>query len=188
MADDRHPPTRSEPSRLALTRGRGGTRAVSGLLQQGVAVVAKTGCSVLEFLIEQLGLAPDYVAGRITTVFLDGQVVDALDTATLRDGARLTLSAAMPGLVGATLRRSGVYARMRAEITRAPDRTATAAAANGIVHVKLFNLLIEELGPVLLARGVVVPYRDAMDALGGWCAGLDALREGAPVSLRVSFA
>jgi hypothetical protein len=95
----------------------------------------------------------------------------------------------MPGLVGATLRRSGAYARMRAEITRAPDRLAAPpAAGEGIVHVKVFNLLIEELGPVLLARGVVVPYREAMDALGGWCAGLDALREGAPVSLRVSFA
>ena len=66
--------------------------------------------------------------------------------------AWLALSAAMPGLVGATLRRGGTYAAMRAAITRAAERGAAAAREEPLVRVKLFNLLIDELGPLLLAR------------------------------------
>ncbi len=123
-------------------------------------------CSVLELLVEHLRLTPEYVAGRITTVFLDGQVVDVLECAILRDGSRLALSAAMPGLVGATLRRSGAYAAMRAEITRTPEQGRDPGNGGSVlVHVPLFNLLIQELGPALLGRGVVLE-RASLDALG----------------------
>jgi hypothetical protein len=100
-----------------VTLSRAELRRFTALLQGGVAVrvVAR---SVLGFLVEEVGLTPEYVRERITTVFLDGQVVDVLEGAMLRQGSRLALSAAMPGLVGATLRRSGPYAAMRAEITR----------------------------------------------------------------------
>ena len=122
--------------------------------------------SVLEFLVEDLGLTPEYVRQRITTVFLDGQVVDVLEDAALREGSRLALSAAMPGLVGATLRRSGPYAAMRAEITRpAEHEVHVCSAATTVVEVKLFNLLIDEIGPVLLERGVLLE-REAVVALG----------------------
>jgi hypothetical protein len=123
--------------------------------------------SVLEFLVQDLGLTPEYVRQRITTVFLDGQVVDVLEDAALREGSRLALSAAMPGLVGATLRRSGPYAAMRAEITRpAEHEVHVGSAATTVVEVKLFNLLIDEIGPVLLERGVLLE-REAVVALGG---------------------
>ncbi len=122
--------------------------------------------SVLAFLVQDLGLTPEYVRQRITTVFLDGQVVDVLEDAMLRDGSRLALSAAMPGLVGATLRRSGPYAAMRAEITRASEHEVHArSAGTGVIHVKLFNLLLDELGPLLLERGVLLE-REALAALG----------------------
>lgn len=137
----------------------------TGLLQRGVAVRARSGLSVERFLVGELALDPRYVAERITTVFLDGRVVDRLQDAVVRDGSLLALSAAMPGLVGATLRRSGYYAAMRSAITHAgapaePERGAV------LVRVKLFNLLIAELGPVLLARGVVVPREEAALLLG----------------------
>jgi hypothetical protein len=129
----------------------------TALLQRGVALRLARPCSVLAFLVGHVGLTPEYVAQRITTVFLDGQVVDVLERAMLREGSRLALSAAMPGLVGATLRRSGAYAAMRAEITRAAEHDVDPGkSASIVVHVKLFNLLIQEIGPALLERGVLV--------------------------------
>lgn len=122
--------------------------------------------SVLGFLVDDVGLTPEYVQQRITTVFLDGKVVDVLEDAMLREGSRLALSAAMPGLVGATLRRSGPYAAMRAEITRAAEHEVhVCPAATTVVEVKLFNLLIDEIGPLLLERGVLLE-REAVVALG----------------------
>ncbi len=151
---------------MTLTLDRAEFARFKALLQRGVAVRLGACRSVLGFLVEEVGLTPVYVRQRITTVFLDGQVVDVLEDAMLREGSRLALSAAMPGLVGATLRRSGPYAAMRAEITRAADhelQPPTGAAT--VIHVKLFNLLIEEIGPTLLGRGVLLE-REAIRALG----------------------
>jgi hypothetical protein len=136
------------------------------LLQRGVAMRIAAPRSALQFLTEDLGLDPRYVEERISTVFLDGAVVDALGAASLRAGSLLALSAAMPGLVGATLRRAGRYAAMRAEITSARGLApAGGGTANALVHVKLFNLLLDEIGPVVLARGVVLPPDEACGVL-----------------------
>jgi hypothetical protein len=52
-----------------------------------------------------------------------------------------------------------------------------------VVQVKLFNLLIAELGPVLLGHGVIVSRREAEVLLRGASAG--ALPAGDAVELRV---
>lgn len=135
------------------------------LLQRGVAVPATTGVSVAAFLTEQLRVDPGTIANRISTVFLDGSVVDCLERAVLRPGSVLALSAAMPGLVGATLRRGGFYASMRADITRADDAPVAAEPCAGTIQLKLFNLLIAELGPLVLARGLLVSPAEARAAL-----------------------
>lgn len=135
------------------------------LLQAGVEVRARTGGSVLAFLADELGIPAAEIAERVSTVFLDGDVVDDLEAAVLRDGARLALSGALPGLVGATLRRGGAYAAMRAAITRRPEATGAAPAGTGTVRVKLFNLLVAELGPALLRHGFLVEA-EAARALG----------------------
>ncbi|BDG05559.1 hypothetical protein [Anaeromyxobacter oryzae] len=151
--------------RVTLALAPAQFHAVTGLLQAGVTVPVRTGCSVLSFLTDELGIDPRDVQARITTVFLDGKVVDALDAAIIQDGSWLALSAAMPGLVGATLRRSGAYSAMRAEITWSRDPTEHApTGVHGLVHVKLFNLLIDELGPALLRRGIVLGAREASEA------------------------
>ena len=48
---------------------------------------------------------------------LDGKPVDDIGAALVQDGSTLALSAAMPGLVGATLRRGGAYSSFRSAIT-----------------------------------------------------------------------
>lgn len=125
------------------------------LLQGGVQIGGNVGCSVKSFLCEQLGIAPEYLEKRIQTIFLDGKPVDDVDTATVNDGTALSLSAAMPGLVGAVMRRGGYYAPMRDQISYRKE-TTSATQQPGKVFMKLFNLPLRELGPLFLERGILV--------------------------------
>ncbi len=135
------------------------------LLQYGFSIRARVGCSVNDFLRNEIG-ADRNTIDKIQSIFLDGSPVDDLDSAIVRDGAMLALSAAMPGLVGATLRRGGVYASFRGSITYR-DTGVACAAGNGLVRLKLFNLLLEELGPGFLERGILVNSSDFMDFVKG---------------------
>jgi hypothetical protein len=161
----------------------------NALLQRGVAVRTTAGRSVGSFLRDQLGLAPEYVEGRITTVFLDGQVVDRIDDATFRARSVLALSAAMPGLVGATLRRAGYYAAMRSEITHARSLSAPAPGGErAVVRVKLFNLLLAEVGPVLLEHGILLDRGEATALVGDQPGTADGGSPAGEVELRVRVA
>lgn len=125
------------------------------LLQRGVTVPATVGCTLRSMLCDQFAIPADYVTDRITTIFLDNRPVDDLDHTTMQNGSRLTLSAAMPGLVGATMRRGGFYAALRQGISHAAD-SGTSANSSGTIRLKLFNLLLSELGPLILARGLIL--------------------------------
>lgn len=134
------------------------------LLQQGFGVKVQTGCSVKSLLCEQLGLDPEYVEKRIQTLFLDGKPVDDINSAMIRDGSTLALSAAMPGFVGAVLRKGGYYASMRITISHR-EETDSRDEQEGMVSLKLFNLLLKEMGPVFLKRGVWIRRKDLDDLL-----------------------
>lgn len=135
------------------------------LLQQGFQVTAKVGCDIQSLLCDQFGLMSDYLAHRISTIFLDGKPVDDVASAMVRDGATLALSAAMPGLVGATFRKAGCLAALRGSITYTKKDEAPAACYDGIITLKLFNLLVTEMGPQFLERGIWVSGSDLRDVL-----------------------
>jgi hypothetical protein len=124
------------------------------LFQVGVLVNARIGTSIQSFLCDALGLDPRYVEERIQTVFLNGKAVDDPSSAIVPDHAVIALSAAMPGLLGATLRKGSFYAAMRSEISLAGQ--AAVSAHEGKVLLKLFNLLPGEIGAFLLSKGVWV--------------------------------
>lgn len=124
------------------------------LLQQGVTIRSRTGCSVTAFLREELGANIETIE-KIQSVVLDGKPVDDLESAVIKDGSVLALSAAMPGLVGATLRRGGTYSSFRSAITY-HETQEECVKGEGLVQIKVFNLLMAELGPGLLQRGVVI--------------------------------
>lgn len=128
----------------------------SSLLQHGFYVKVVTGASIKQMLCDQFGLNPDYVDNRIKTVFYNGSPVDKMETAIIEDGTTLALSAAMPGLVGATFRSSGLLSPFRASISFRPDDVKISAAKKGAVFMKLFNLLISEIGPAFLSNGILV--------------------------------
>lgn len=136
----------------------GSLPAFRTLFQQGVGVTIQAGTSLEDLLCCQWQIDRDYVMNRISTLFLDGKPVDDLPAAVVRDGATLALSGAMPGLIGATMRRGGVLASFRSGITYCPTSDAS-HSGSGRVTLKLFNLLIDELGPGFLARGIWIPRR-----------------------------
>ncbi len=135
------------------------------LLQRGVTIRTRVGCSINVFLSKELEVGPE-ILGKIQSVFLDGSPVDDLDSAMIKDGSTLALSAAMPGLVGATMRRGGAYSSFRNTITY-HENDAQCVSGEGSVQVKLFNLLMAELGPGLLRKGVFVNSSDLREFLDG---------------------
>jgi hypothetical protein len=152
----------AEPLSLRLPPGR--LEAFFPLLQKGVKVPAYVGCSLKSLLCDQFGIDADFVAQRILTIFCDSQPVDDLDRTSVREGAKIALSAAMPGLVGASMRRGGQYAALRRGISHGEDGGA-AAPVSGTVRIKLFNLLLAELGPRILSRGVLLEPSDLAELL-----------------------
>ncbi len=149
------------------------------LLQQGVKIRRRVGCSVDAFLREELGAGPAMIE-KIQSIMLDGKPVDDIGAAMVHDGSVLALSAAMPGLVGATLRRGGAYSSFRSAITYHETGKAC-APGEGRVSIKLFNLLMAELGPGLLRQGVLIKAADlayflmerTQEFRQGWSATLD---------------
>jgi hypothetical protein len=131
----------------------------SALFEKGVVLSASTGCTLRVFLCGQLGIADDYLDQRVQTLFLDARPVDDVDKAVIRDGATLALSAAMPGLLGATMRKGGRYAAFRKDISQHNDACGICETP-GKVTVKLFNMVARELGPGLLEAGIEVDGRD----------------------------
>ena len=121
----------------------------------------QVGRSMKHLLCEQCGVNPEYLTERIQTIFLDGKVVDNVETTTVKDGAIIALSAAMPGLAGATLRTGGLLAAFRDGLTHEEDAETVESHELGMVTMKLFNLLVRELGPVFLEKGIWVTKQDA---------------------------
>ncbi len=144
----------AKPS-IALTFERTAFSLFSPLLQSGIQVPAALSCSIQSFLCDQMGLEPDYVRDRILSIVLDGRPVDDTEKALLGDGSLLALSSGMPGLAGAALRRGGLLASFRGSITH-KESAAPVAEHEGTICVKLFNLMMQELGPRFLERGILI--------------------------------
>jgi hypothetical protein len=125
------------------------------VMQGGFRIVVDTGCSVKDLLCKQFGLSPEYVERRISTIFLDGKPLDDIESTVVIEGSRLSLSGAMPGLVGAVMRRKSFYAAFREPITYA-TRLGETHKGKGIIEMRLFNLLMEEMGVEFLKRGVLL--------------------------------
>ena len=151
---------------LNLTLKKSALHYFFPLFQQGVIIKTQVGGNIKDLLSLHLEIPPDYLENRIQTIFLDGKAVDNLGEAMVRDGSTLALSAAMPGLVGATLRRGGAFASLRRAITFS-EGGEVIPQKEGRIVLKLFNLLVPELGPPLLAKGIWLKGEDLNRFLGG---------------------
>jgi hypothetical protein len=187
-------------ARIMTAREQGETvrveMAVSGpllglftLFGRGVAVDVRIGCSIQAMVCDQLGITPDYLADGIQTIFLDGWAVDGIDQAKAGVGSVLALSAAMPGLVGATMRRGGHYASLRGNITYSENEGACGEGAPGTILVKLFNQVARDLGMHFLARGVWVEGDRFADFIGAQSSGCieSMMLDGTPAATESLF-
>ncbi len=138
-----------------------------GLMQQGVRVKVRLECSVQSLLCGQFVLDPAYVAKRIQTAFLNGKAVDDFASARVTENSILTLSGALPGLAGATLRKGGFFSPMRATLSHR-DRAAGEEKSEGFITVRIFNILLQELTPAFLAHGIFL----GKDEFDSFCRGL----------------
>ena len=112
-----------------------------------------TGSSIRELLCGELGIREDYLDERIQTVFLNSKAVDDVDSTIVEKESTLALSGPMPGLVGATFRKGGFYSGMRSHISYAKNMSDS-QKGTGNIYIKLFNVVVKELGPTFLQLGV----------------------------------
>lgn len=145
--------------KLHLLVNRSALPFFTPLLEKGVVISGSTGCTLRNFLCTQLGIADDYLDQRIQTLFLNARPVDDVDKAVVTNGSTLALSAAMPGLLGATMRKGGRYAAFRKDISQTADACGICEAP-GRVTVKMFNLVAEEIGYQLFQTGVNIDGDD----------------------------
>jgi hypothetical protein len=149
--------TVSTPLRLTISSAE--ESRFSEILQKGFAFNTLIGVSIKTFLCDFMALDHEYIQERISTIFLDGKAVDNIEEAIISEGSTLALSSAMPGLAGATLRRDGLYASLRDSITY-KEKASNCRMKEGVIIVKLFNLLIDDIGSVFLQKGIVLKSRE----------------------------
>lgn len=125
------------------------------LLQTGFTIKCVVGTSIEKLFYEQLKFNPQFVEEKISTIFLNGKPVDDISTAIVQEGSVLALSGAMPGLVGATLRRKSPLASFRQSIS-AEQASNELKKTGGNIQTKLFNVLLKELGPFFLEMGIFI--------------------------------
>ena len=128
-------------------------RFFTPLLGEGVGIHTDFGIPLEELLCGRLGIPHDYLETRIQTIFVNGRAVDRMEQILIGRDAVIALSAAMPGLMGATLRRGGFFSAMRREISQT-DAPAEGSSGRGMVTLKLFNMVAREMGGRILEHGV----------------------------------
>lgn len=127
------------------------------LFQDHFYVACEDGCTIREFLCEQMHVCGDYTQRRIQTVFLNGHPVDDIDTAQITAGDTVALSSAMPGLMGAMMRSNSPFKQMRDTITL--HQKATQEDSPGrqcLVRMRLFNFLAKELAGLFTDNGFYI--------------------------------
>ncbi len=124
------------------------------LLQSGIEISCPAGKSLAHFLAELPAFTKQYITETVQTIFLDGEPVDNLKQGFTKKRQTLALSASMPGLAGAILRRNSFHAALR-ERARQPSNN-TPGVTETIVTLKLFNTIAQDKGPSFLAEGITI--------------------------------
>ena len=104
--------------------------------------------------------------GPTNPIYLNHKAVDDLHAGVVTAGSTIGLSGAMPGIAGAMLRKGSRLSSMRSPISHITQDNLPPTRQAGDVTVRLFNVLQEELGPRLLARGIRFAGDAFADLLG----------------------
>ena len=124
-----------------------------GVFAYGFKLTIHPGITMHDLLCRQIGITETYLIERIQTVFLNGKAIDDIFDKTVKDKDVIALSAAMPGLVGAVLRKGGILSPLRSDYA-SEQNTGTLSNRPGQIRLKLFNLIASELGSDFLKQGI----------------------------------
>lgn len=125
------------------------------LLQSGAEYPAIQGQSLGDFISSLPEFTWNYLENSVQTIFLDGMPADDIKLKCFtKPRHTLALSAAMPGLVGAILKRNSLHVSLR---TTTVDDSVADIGAPSIVRLKIFNSIAQERGPRLLLEGASFP-------------------------------
>ncbi len=111
--------------------------------------------SVRSFLQEALGYDNSLIESSVRTVFLNNSPVDDIDIVHIKDGDRMALGGAMPGLVGICMGRDNPYKEFRSGISVNEERM-TENAEPVCLSVKIFSTLAVETGVDVLKKGIAI--------------------------------
>jgi hypothetical protein len=125
------------------------------ILQRGFFVINPVGISIEEFLTKQIGLSREYIGYKISTVLLDGKIVHDIGSALIKSGSVLAFSSALPGFVGASLKRGSINQPL-CESSGSSEIISPDSRDRGVFCVKLYNLPMLELGPSFMRRGILL--------------------------------
>ncbi|WP_319467261.1 hypothetical protein [uncultured Pseudodesulfovibrio sp.] len=135
-------------------------------LQKGFFLDGLAGMTVRDFLHEVLRFGEKQIETEVRTVFLNSSPVDDIDTTYAKDGDRLALGGAMPGLVGICMGRDNPYKSFRSDIV-SKSHEAQKSSTPVCLFIKIFSTLAVDVGPDLLARGIMVDATGLADFLEG---------------------
>ncbi|MGI9536473.1 MAG: hypothetical protein ACR2PB_05345 [Desulfocapsaceae bacterium] len=130
---------------------------LSTVLQSGFFVTGTEGDSIYEFLMNLPGFTEEYLAKEVQTIFYNGDALDDLESALAGERATVALGSAMPGLVGAIMKKGSICGALR------KPRTVLDVSQQGKpveVRVKLFNTVARDMGPGLFTSGIRIDARD----------------------------
>jgi len=136
------------------------------LLREGVDIEISPGNSVQELLHKELNIPEQTIQKQIKTIFLNQNPVDDLQI-TVPDQSTLTLSGAMPGFLGACMRVNSPYAKMRESLSGTAYSNSKGSVNSNtiIVRLKIFNVLVPEIGPLVLQKGILLSREKFQDHL-----------------------
>ena len=140
---------------ISMTVSRRYVRDWRLLWDKGVTLRIGTERTVRNFMVQELGIPPEYVEKDVRTIFLDRKPVDDMDSAVVHDGARLALAAALPGLCGITMGRGTLVSNLRSGI-RHLGGESEGTVAKGSVFIKLLNLVADTQADRLWTSGVTM--------------------------------
>ncbi|MUM77031.1 hypothetical protein GKC30_05235 [Pseudodesulfovibrio sp. F-1] len=151
--------------RLRVRMSHQGRLAWNFLLQKGFYLVGQAGMTVREFLAAALGYDDRTIEEQVRTIFLNSSPMDDIDSAHVRDGDRVALGGAMPGLIGICMGRDNPYKGFRSDISVRADETVADNSEPIGVFVKIFSTLAVDTGEAVLARGIILDAADLAEFL-----------------------
>lgn len=120
--------------------------------------------AVREFLRSSLGYGDGLIDSEVRTIFLNNSPVDDIDSTQIKDGDRLALGSAMPGLVGIVMGRDNPYKSFRSDISVLDD-VMDESEDRIKLSVKIFSSLAVDTGESVLGRGIEIDARLLADFL-----------------------